>query len=182
MLRQLRRKPQDAPKRPPRGPQEAPRRPQEASRAPQETPKTPSGSILEPSWCHLGAILGHLGRSSTILLRASNMSPLGGSAEALWPKTFKTKLKITCFSTLSLRQRAHIRMAFHWAGNMSPLGRAGAPALRAESAAPCRRQGGTGVLDHLRLLQTPLLRRLRLPQPSRNPSGRTRDAILYPLN
>ena len=120
---------------PPRSPQEAPSRPQEAPRAPQETPKTPSGSILEPSWRHLGAILGHLGRSSAILLRASNMSPLGGSAEALWPKTFKTKLKITCFSTFSLRQRAHIRMAFHWAGNMSPLGRAGAPALRAESGA-----------------------------------------------
>ena len=32
---------------------------------------------------------------------------------------------------------------------MSPLGRAGAPALRAESAAPCCKQGGTGVLNHL---------------------------------
>ena len=63
------------------------------------------------------------------------MSPLGGSAEALWPKTFKTNTETTCFQALSLRQRAHIRLAFHWAGNMSPLGRAGAPALRAESGA-----------------------------------------------
>ena len=102
---------------------------------PQETPKTPSGSILEPSWGHLGAILGPLGTSSAILLKASNMSPLSGSAEALWPKTFKTKLKITCFKALPKRQRAHTRMASHWACNMSPLGRAGAPALRAESGA-----------------------------------------------
>ena len=91
------------------------------------------GAILGSSWGHLGAILGHLGRSSAILLRASNMSPLGGSAEARWPKTFKTKLEITCFKALPKRQRAHTRMASHWACNMSPLGRAGAPALRAES-------------------------------------------------
>ena len=38
-------------------------------------------------------------------------------------------------------------MASHWACNMSPLGRAGAPALRAESAAPSARREH-GVLDH----------------------------------
>ena len=65
---------------------------------------------------------------------------------------------------------------------MSPLGCRRGPALRAESAAPCRRQGGTGVLNHLRLLQTPLLRRLRLPQRSRNPQNRTRNCLVYPRN
>ena len=63
------------------------------------------------------------------------MSPLGGSAEALWPKTFKSTLRIICLKALPKRQAPHIRMASHWACNMSPLGRAGAPALRAESGA-----------------------------------------------
>ena len=49
-----------------------------------------------------------------------------------------------------------------------------------ESAAPCCKQGGTGVLNHLRLLQTPLLRRLRLPERSRIPSGCTLNARVYP--
>ena len=66
---------------------------------------------------------------------ASNMSPLGGSAEALWPQTYQNTLEITCFKALPKRQTPHIRMASHWACNMSPLGRAGAPALRAESGA-----------------------------------------------
>ena len=42
-------------------------------------------------------------------------------------------------------------MASHWACNMSPLGRAGAPALRAESAAPSARREH-GVLDHRQTL------------------------------
>ena len=66
---------------------------------------------------------------------ACNMSPLGGSAEALWPTIFQNALKITCFKALPKRETPHIRMASHWACNMSPLGRAGAPALRAESGA-----------------------------------------------
>ena len=66
---------------------------------------------------------------------ACNMSPLGGSAEALWLIFFQSALKITCFNALPKRQTPHIRMASHWACNMSPLGRAGAPALRAESGA-----------------------------------------------
>ena len=37
------------------------------------------------------------------------------------------------------------------------------------------------MLNNLRLLQTPLLRRLRLPQGSRIPSGRPVDVPLYPL-
>ena len=79
------------------------------------------------------------------------MSPLGGSAEALWPKTFQHALEITCFKAPPQQQTPHIRMASHWACNMSPLGRAGAPALRAESAAPSARREH-GVLDHRQTL------------------------------
>ena len=45
-------------------------------------------------------------------------------------------------------------MAFHWAGNMSPLGRAGAPALRAESAAPFA-EGSMACCITARLCQIP---------------------------
>ena len=89
---------------------------------------------------------------------ASNMSPLGGSAEALWPQIFQNTLNITCFKALPKRKTPHIRMASHWACNMSPLGRAGAPALRAESAAPFA-EGSTACWITARLcrsLQTPL--------------------------
>ena len=77
------------------------------------------------------------------------MSPLGGSAEALWPKTFKSTLRIICLKALPKRQAPHIRMASHWACNMSPLGRAGAPALRAESGAAF---SAAAVSDRLREL------------------------------
>ena len=56
---------------------------------------------------------------------------------------------------------------------------------RSRSAAPCRRQGGRGVLDHLQILQTPLLlllRKLRLLQRSRILQGRARNARVYPLD
>ena len=38
------------------------------------------------------------------------------------------------------------------------------------------------MLNHLRLLQTPLLRRLRLPQGFANPLNRPVDCIVYPLH
>ena len=138
--REAPRKPQEAPKRLPRGPQEAPKRPQDAPKRPQERPKRLPRGPQGASWSHLGAILGPSHR-------ACNMSPLGGSAEALWPTIFQNALKITCFKALPKRETPHIRMASHWACNMSPLGRAGAPALRAESAAPSARREH-GVLDH----------------------------------
>ena len=49
---------------------------------------------------------------------------------------------------------------------------------RCQSAAPCRRQGGTGVLNVLQTLQASSRRNLR--QRSRIPQGRTNNARVYP--
>ena len=141
MLRQLRRKPQDAPKRPPRGPQEAPKRPPRGPKTPprgsksaprdsQDALREHLGAILGPSWGHLGTSWA-IFRDPTQGVQYVAVRRLRRSAMA---QNLQNQIKNN-ISTFFLRQRAHIRMAFHWAGNMSPLGRAGAPALRAESGA-----------------------------------------------
>ena len=105
------------------------------------------GAILEPSWAilgHLGAILGPswviFGPSWAVVGHlGATLGHLGAILGHLGPICDHLGAILSCFVARSFTR---------------PSMRPGGMREAIESAAPCRRQGGTGVLDPLQTLQT----------------------------
>ena len=134
----------------------------------------PSWAYLGPCWAQLGPILGILGRSLGLSWAMLGLS--SGIFRSLKANRSCARMPRVCFRASSWNHS----FCRHYPRRLS-LTRPGGMREAIESAAPCRRQAGTGVLNHLRLLQTPLLRRLRLLPGHAIPPTRTLNARVYPL-
>ena len=152
------------PQEAPRGSQEAPRGSQEAPKRPSRPILRPSRRHLGAILRHLGRSPAILLRRSAMAKNLQKQiehimfQGTPSAADSSYPHGFPLGVQYVAIRRLRRnamaqnlqkhihnhmsqspphkRRTTHIRMASHWACNMSPLGRAGAPALQAESGHP----------------------------------------------